>query len=347
MRSCLLFAGVMVALLCGGTVRADEKDGRLDIYFIDVEGGAATLFVTPAGETLLIDSGYPDFGGRDRDRILKVLKEVAGKDHLDHASVSHWHLDHFGNHAALASKITIKNFWDRGIPDTLAEDGAFPEKAAVYRAAAQNKSKKLSPGDMLTLKSGETPLSVKVVTASGDVIPNEGKPNPFAAEHKPQADDPSDNAKSVSLLFKFGKFTFLTCGDLTWNTEAKLMLPNNPLGTVEMFMVTHHGLEVSNNPVLVHAIQPQVAVMCNGPTKGGHQNVQETLRTTKGLKAWYQLHRNVNLKPEEQAPAAFIANQEETATCKGNFIKASVAPGGDSYTVQVFPAGKPTTYQTR
>lgn len=342
-----LFSACVTFALCCGTVRADDKDGRLDIYFIDVEGGAATLFVTPAGETLLIDSGYPDNGGRDRDRILKVLRDVAGKQHLDHASVSHWHLDHFGNHAALASQISIKNFWDRGIPETLSEDPAFPAKAALYRAAAQNKSKKLTAGDMLTLKSGETPLTAKVVTASGDVIPNVGEPNPFAAEHKPQPEDSTDNARSVSVLFKFGKFTFLTCGDLTWNTEAKLMLPNNPLGKVEMFMVTHHGLEVSNNPVLVHAIQPHVAVMCNGPTKGGHKMTQETLRSTKSIKAWYQLHRNVNLKPEEQASPEFIANQAETAQCKGNFIKASVAPGGTSYTVQILPAGKVTTYQTR
>lgn len=347
MRACVFSICVIFAMLCSASLKADEQDGRLDIYFIDVEGGAATLFVTPAGETLLIDSGYPDNGGRDRDRILKVLKEVAGKQHLDHASVSHWHLDHFGNHAALASQITIKNFWDRGIPDTLQEDAKFPEKAALYRAAAQNKSKKLVPGDMLTLKSGDTPLSMKVVTASGEVIPNVGEPNPYAAEHKPQPDDPSDNARSISLLLKFGKFTFLTCGDLTWNTEAKLMTPNNPLGTVEMFMVTHHGLEVSNNPVLVHAIQPQVAVMCNGPTKGGHQQTQQTLRTTKSLKAWFQLHRNINLKPEDQAPAEFIANQETTAECQGNFVKASVAPGGGSYTVQVMPKGKVWEYQTR
>src|SRR5690242_10539593 len=92
---------------------ADEKDGRLDIYFIDVEGGAATLFVTPEGESLLVDSGYPTPDDRDLGRILKVLRDVAGRKQLDHASVSHWHLDHFGNHAALAGQITIKNFWDR------------------------------------------------------------------------------------------------------------------------------------------------------------------------------------------------------------------------------------------
>ena len=242
------------AVLCLGIflsvpVFADEKDGRLDLYFIDVEGGAATLFVTPAGETLLIDSGYPDNNGRDRDRIVNALKELAGKSQLDHAMVSHWHLDHYGNHAALASIIPIKNFWDRGIPEKLAEDGKFEERAALYRAASQNKSHKLIAGDKVTLKSGATPLEMKIVTASGEVIPNTGKPNPFASRHQPQPEDPSDNAKSLSALVTFRKFTFLCCGDLTWNVEAKLMTPNNPIGQVEMFMVTHHGLEVSNNPV--------------------------------------------------------------------------------------------------
>lgn len=338
---------VTISSLAGSATRADEKDGRLDIYFIDVEGGAATLFVTPQGESLLIDSGYPDQGGRDRDRILKVAKEIAGRTQIDHAAVSHWHLDHYGNHAALSTQIPIKNFWDRGIPDALAEDKSFDTRIVDYRAASQNKSKALKPGDMLPLKPGKTPLSVKIVTASGDVIPNDGPANPFAAEHKPQAEDTSDNAKSLSFLLKFGKFSFLCCGDLTWNTEAKLMAPNNPLGKVEMFMVTHHGLEASNNPVLVKAIDPRVAVMCNGPTKGGHKQTQETLRQVKSLQALFQLHRNVNLKPDEQAPADFIANSGTTAECKGINVKASVAPDGSSYTVRIGSDGKVHTFETR
>lgn len=343
---CLLF--FCFALLIGSnSINADEKDGQLDIYFIDVEGGAATLFITPAGESLLIDSGYPDNNSRDLNRILKVLKEVAGRTHLDHACVSHWHLDHFGNHAALRAHVEIRNFWDRGIPDMLSEDPTFPERIGNYRAASQNKSKKLVPGDLISLKSGETPLQLKVITASGEVIPNTGKPNPFADENKPQPEDTSDNARSLSLLLTFGKFTFLCCGDLTWNVEAKLMTPNNPLGTVEMFMVTHHGLPVSNNPVLVKAIDPHVAIMCNGPTKGGHAETQKTLRAVKSLEALYQLHRNVELKPEEQTPAEFIANMEPTAECKGEFIKASIEPSGERYTVQIGSNGKPRQFQTR
>jgi beta-lactamase superfamily II metal-dependent hydrolase len=339
-------------LICGcclgaGNLLADEANGRLDIYFIDVEGGAATLFVTPTGESLLIDSRYPANDGRDRDRILKVVRDVAGRKQLDHAAVTHWHLDHYGNHAELAAQIPIKNFWDRGIPETLAEDPKFPERAGAYRAAAQNQSHKLSAGDTLPLKSGDTPLKVRIVTASGEVIPNTGAPNPFADRHRPMPEDTSDNAKSVSFLLSFGKFSFLCCGDLTWNTEAKLMTPNNPLGKVEMFMVTHHGLEVSNNPVPVLALDPHVAVMCNGPTKGGHANTQKTLREVKSLEALYQLHRNVKLGPTEQTPPEFIANQEDTADCRGEFIKASVAPGGASYTVQIGQNGKPRTFQTR
>lgn len=329
------------------SLRANEKDGRLDIYFIDVEGGAATFLVTPMGESMLVDSGYPDNNGRDRDRILNVVKNVAGRTQIDHAVVTHWHLDHFGNHAALSTQIPIKTFWDRGIPDELQEDPKFPERAGQYRAATQNRSRTMFAGDSLTMRWEKTPFKLRAVTASGDVIPNLGEPNPFAAEHKPQPEDTSDNAKSISLLLTFGKFTFLCCGDLTWNTEAKLMTPNNPLGKVELFMVTHHGLPVSNNPVLVKAIDPHVAVMCNGPTKGGHPETLKTLKGCKSLEALYQLHRNVELKPEEQTPAEFIANQEPTAECKGTFIKASVAPGGESYTVQIGERGKARTYQTQ
>lgn len=337
---------VLGCLGAAGAV-AGEADQRLDIYFIDVEGGAATLIVTPAGESVLIDSGYPDFGGRDRDRILKVVENAAGLKQIDHAVVSHWHLDHYGNHAALAAKIKIGHFWDRGIPDALQEDPTFGERATAYRAASQNQSKALKVGDTLPLKSGQTPLAMKVVTASGEVLPNEGEPNLFAHLHHPQADDPTDNARSISSLLSFGKFKFLTCGDLTWNVEGKLVLPNNPLGKIDLFMVTHHGLPNSNNPALVRAIDPRVAVICNGPTKGAHADTLSTLRSVTSLLAWYQLHRNVQLDEFSQTPAAFIANQEDTTACQGVWIKASVEPDGAGYTVQIGPKGQPARYATR
>lgn len=341
MKRCILFS--LSLLLWNSFALADEKNGHMDIYFIDVEGGAATFIVTPEGESILIDSGYPDNNGRDRDRILHVAKEVAGRKQIDHAVVSHWHLDHFGNHAALASVIPIKHFWDRGIPETLMEDPKFPEKAEAYRAAAQNASKPLKAGDKIPLEGA---IQAKVLTASGEVIPNEGPKNPFADSNTPKPDDPSDNAKSLSVLFTFGEFTFLCCGDLTWNTEAKLVTPNNPVGEVELFMVTHHGLNVSNNPVFVKAINPHVTVMCNGPMKGGDIETQKTLKSLPRLEASYQLHRNVRLKKEEQTPAELIANDADTEACRGVFIKASIAPEGREYTVQIGMDGKPRKFQT-
>lgn len=349
LRTCALVVAVGLSLLTFVAPRAQAgaEDQRLDIYFIDVEGGAATLIVTPAGESILIDSGYPDFGGRDRDRILDVVRNVAGLDHIDHAAVTHWHLDHYGNHAALAAEIRIRNFYDRGIPDALEEDKDFETRIADYRRASQNASTKLKPGDEFVLSSPKTPLEIQVVTASREVIPNTGAPNRFADRHQPQPEDPSDNAASLSVLLQFGEFRFLCCGDLTWNVEAQLVTPNNPLGTVDLFMVTHHGLPTSNNPALVLAIDPVVAVMCNGPTKGGHPQTIATLREVESLQTLYQLHRNVALGVEEQTPAEFIANSEPTENCEGVWVKASVAPDGKSYTVQIGPDGEQRTYETR
>jgi competence protein ComEC len=343
----LICSFAVTLLLLWSPLSAGQKDGRLDIYFIDVEGGAATLFVTPAGESLLIDSGYPEYDSRDRNRIVDVAKNHAGLTQIDHALVSHWHLDHYGNHASLTEKIRIGTFWDRGIPDFLVEDAKFAERIALYRAASQNASKPVKPGDMLPFKSGKTPLSMKIVTASRNVIENTGKPNPFAELHKPAKEDTSDNAASVSSLLTFGDFTFLTCGDLTWNIEAKLMTPNNPIGEIDVFMVTHHGLPTSNNPALVLALDPVVAVMCNGPTKGGAEQTQETLSKVKSLKALYQLHQNINLDPSKQTSKERVANFGKLGECQGIYVKLSVAADGKSYTVQVGPDGKAAVYQTR
>ena len=340
---------LFVVLLCSisSQLRAGEADGRLDIYFIDVEGGAATLLVTPAGESILIDSGYPDNNGRDRDRILKTLKEQAGLNHINHAVVSHWHRDHYGNHAALSAMVPIENFWDRGIPDALKEDKEFETRIADYRAASQNESGKLKAGDSYDLDSNETPLKVTVLTSSREVITNTGEPNPFADQHQAKPKDESDNAASLSLLFEFGDFRFLCCGDLTWNVEAKLVTPNNPIGKVDLFMATHHGLPTSNNPVLVKAVDPVTVVMCNGPKKGGHPDSIATIQSCESLKHLYQLHRNVALQADEQTPAEFIANSEPTVNCEGIGVKASVAADGASYTIQIGENGKKRKYKTR
>ncbi len=340
-------AVLIVCSVLSGSAAADSKDGRFDIYFIDVEGGAATLLVTPAGESMLIDSGYPDNRGRDKDRIIHVAKDVAGLSKIDHAAVSHWHRDHYGNHAALAAEFGIGTFWDRGIPDTLQEDDLFETRIAAYRAASQNQSRALQAGDHVPLKSGSPKLTATVLASGRKVIANDGRKNPFAHRHKQIDVDRSDNAASLSLLFQFGDFRFLCCGDLTWNIEGKLVTPNNPIGTVDIFMVTHHGLPTSNNPALVLAVDPTVTIMCNGPTKGGAESTLKTLHEIKSLQDMYQLHQNTKLDASLQAPTEFIANTGTTATCKGQWVKTSVAADGSRYTVQIGPSGRKREYATR
>ena len=345
----VLTAVALLALVT--TVRsggqAGQADGRLDLYFIDSEGGGSLLIVTPLGESVLVDSGYPGFDNRDRDRILHVVRDVAKLDHLDHSVVTHWHLDHFVNLPAVAACVRIDHFWDRGLPEPLPENQRFREQIAAYRAVTRNQSKRLRAGDRLPLRSGSPPLVMWFVAGSREVIPNEGSPNPFASLHRPKPEDKSENAESLCFLLTFGRFRFLHCADLTWNIEAKLVTPNNPLGQVDLFMVTHHGLPLSNNPVLVWAVDPRVAIMCNGPTKGGHPDVIKTIREVKSLQALYQLHRNIRLPAEQQAPPEFIANKEPTEQCPGVFIKVAVAPDGESYRVQIGERGRPRTYRTR
>lgn len=330
------------------TIAASAAERGLDIYFIDVEGGAATLLVTPAGESVLIDAGNP--GMRDATRIHAVASGPAGLTKIDHFVNTHWHADHFGGVAPLSAMIPIVHFHDRGIPDSLSEDKQyFPILIRAYREASEGKRDSLKPGDTLSLTqaSHAANLSALCLTASGKTLPapTGAAENPHCAEAKPQPIDPTDNAKSVSLLIKLGDFTFLDCGDLTWNVERDLVCPRDPIGKVDVFQVTHHGLDASNNPVLVKTIDPIVAIFNNGPRKGAAAAVLRTLRQSPRLAAIYQLHRNVELSDDENTSPEFIANRD--AECKGEFIRLSVAPDGQSYTVQVGAKGPKNSYATR
>jgi beta-lactamase superfamily II metal-dependent hydrolase len=344
--------GFTAALLCLAlaplTGRAAAPPRGLEIYFIDTEGGAATLIVTPLGESVLIDCGNP--GARDAARIHHVASEVAGLKAIDHLVITHWHTDHYGGIARLTQLLPVRNFYDRGIPDELGEDPKnFPLLIQAYKSATRGKSKALKPGDEIALnqKEGGVPLRLFCLCGRGDVVPDKpGAPeNPIAKEHKPQPKDKSDNAKSLGFLLSYGGFRFLDLGDLTWNIEYKLVHPTDKIGPVDVYQVTHHGLEISNNPVLINTVRPRVAVFNNGPRKGGHPSVTATLRRSPDIKAIYQLHRNVTVGAQENTDPALIANPDEK--CDGESIKLAVAPDGKSYTVAVGGKGKPRRYETR
>src|SRR5438128_2121205 len=334
--------------LFAATVGSSVEPGRgLDVYFIDTEGGAATLIVSPARESILIDCGNP--GTRDADRI-HAAAQAAGLKAIDHLIITHWHLDHYGGIARLSELMPIHHYYDHSIPDTLVEDPQnFPLLIQAYKKAAADKRTILKPGDEITLKQkdGSPPVQLQCLCGGGEVIPEKdgAAPNPIAEEHKPQPDDKSDNARSLGFLLSFGGFRFLDLGDLTWNIEYKLVSPSDKIGPVDVYQVTHHGLEISNNPVLIKTVRPRVAVFNNGARKGGHPQVTATLRRLPDIQAIYQLHRNVLVGAQENTEPAFIANPDEK--CQGEGIKLAVAADGKSYTVTVGSNGKPRRYETR
>jgi competence protein ComEC len=345
----LVFCVLSVSLCLGGSFCSAAEPARgLNIYFIDTEGGAATLIVTPAGESVLIDCGNP--GPRDAERIHKAATELAGLKAIDHLAITHWHTDHYGGADRLSKQMPIHHFYDRGIPDKLDEDPKnFPTLIQAWKTASKGKSKALRPGDEIALKQAEGAPAVKLLClcAAGEVLPDKAgaAENPVAKDHKPKDEDKSDNAKSLGFLLSYGDFRFLDLGDLTWNVEYKLVHPSDKVGPVDVYQVTHHGLDLSNNPVLINTVRPRVAVFNNGPEKGCAPVVTAALRRSPEIKAIYQLHRNLKVGSQENTDPEFIANAEEK--CQAEPIKLSVAPDGKSYTLTVGSKGKPKQYETR
>lgn len=332
---------------------ADAPGRNLDIYFIDVMGGAATLVVTPERESMLIDSGWPGLEDRDPKRIAHVLKDVAGLDHLDHLVTTHWHADHFGGVGGLSRLVRIEHFWDRGLPDPKASDGdraAFPDGprpadplGIAYRKASEGKRTALKAGDQIPLKGA---IEALVLASGGEVLTRaKGAPNGLCESAPPDMPvDPSDNARSLAIRFQLGRFQFLDCGDLTWNVEKKLVCPDNLIGPIDLFQVTHHGMAISNHPTLVQTIQPIVAIMNNGPRKGGDANAVALLKSVPSIKALYQLHKNAATSEAENTDPALIANHDLAG---GQFIHASVSPDGASFTVQIGADGMAKKFESR
>ncbi len=189
--------------------------------------------------------------------------------------------------------------------------------------------------------------SVYFACARGEVLPGkaDAAENPLAKDVPPHPEDTTDNAKSLGFLLRFGGFRFLDLGDLTWNIEYKLVSPTDKIGKVDVFQVTHHGLEISNNPALLRTVSPRVAVFNNGARKGCHPLVTATLRRLPEIQAIYQMHRNRTVGDQENTDPAFIANADEK--CQGESIHLAVAADGRSYTVTVGSNGKPRRYETR
>ncbi len=320
--------------------------GELKVYMIDVEGGQSTLFVTPAKESLLIDTGWPDNNGRDADRIVAVAKQ-AGLQRIDYVLLTHYHDDHVGGVPQLVARIPVGTFIDHG-PNRELDHGVTEHGYAEYqKVLATGKSQRIQghPGDLLPIPG----LHVRVISADGNLIsaplPGAGQPNSFCAASETRPADQTENGRSLGTEITFGKLKILDLGDLTWDKEMQLMCPVNKLGRVNVYIVSHHGWYQSSSPALVDAIHAQVALMDNGEKKGGSTPTLQTIEKAPGPVALWQLHYSDEGGPQNNTAEKYIANPQGTDA--GHYLELTASADGsfqveNSRTgyVQQYPAAR-------
>jgi competence protein ComEC len=347
-----VFVAAVAALTVANPGAQSRGSKTLDIYIVDVEGGNATLFVTPSGESVLIDTGN---GGpaatRDADRIMAAVKE-AGIAQIDALITSHWHGDHMGAMAELAGRIPIRHYLDHGpnVQPAAAVDD-FLQK--IYPALiAKAKHSVAKAGDTLPLKAVEWRIVTSGQATIAKPLPGAGQSNPHCAGFKPHTVNPvsgqalgnTEDEHSVGSHVTFGQFRALYLADFPWNKEFELMCPVNRLGTVDFLLVSRHGQHSSNSEALVHALRPRVGAINNGIRKGGQPETMRVLYSSPALEDLWQLHVAQLSGAEYEVPAVFVANTgEDIQHSPAYWIKVSAQPNG-TFTVTNSRNGFAKTY---
>ena len=332
-----LFA--LAAPLVSGAIAAPASKS-LRIYSIDVEGGQSTLLVTPSGASLLIDTGWPGNSGRDADRVQVAMRD-AGITKIDHLLITHYHVDHVGGVPELVKRVPIGEFLDHG-ENREDSDITRHDYAAYIKAIGDKPHRVVHPGDTIALPG----LTAIVLTAAGehiDAIPGvTPQPNQYCASEPKAEADPSENARSVGVLVTYGKFRFLDLGDLTKAKEIALVCPNNPIPPIDLYLVTHHGMNLSSARAIVDAIHPRVAIMNNGAHKAGSPEAWQTVHDSPGMKDLYMLHTAEGSDTAHNSPEALIANPQGSGT-DGAYFKV-VAQTDGSFAVTNSRTGQTKEY---
>lgn len=317
----------VVFLALADLSQAGVSQKPLDVYFVDVEGGQATLFVTPEGQSLLVDTGWPGNAGRDADRIVAAARR-AGLSKIDFLLITHYHVDHAGGVPQLFDKIPIGAFIDHG-PNREPENRETEESWDAYeKLVSSQHGKRIIPkvGDILPIEG----LQVEVVSADGALVqkplPGAGAENSSCKNIETRSSDQTENARSLGTMLTFGKVRILDLGDLTWNKELELVCPTNKLGPVDIFIVSHHGWLQSNSPALLAGISPRIAIMDNGSDKGGSPSSWKIIRDSPGLEDLWQVHFSNEGGAAHNSADSFIANLPGTDA--GNYLKLSIWEDG-------------------
>jgi competence protein ComEC len=311
--SMLALAGVLMPAfgVVGAAQSVKGAGGPLKVYFIDVDGGQSTLFVTPAKRSLLIDTGWPNNDHLDADRIVAAAKD-AGLRKIDYVLITHYHDDHVGGLPQLLEKIPVGAVIDHG-PNRELDKGIVEHDYDAYvkaLRAAHVRRITAHPGDVLPIVG----MKATVVSADGSLIKapldGGGAANPYCKESETRAADQTENARSVGVQITFGKLKLLDLGDLTWDKEMELMCPLNTLGKMDVLVVSHHGWYQSSSPALVDAIGARVAIMDNGAKKGGSTPTLDTIGKAPGLETLWELHYSEEGGEEHNTALEYIANPE-------------------------------------
>lgn len=319
--------------------RAQAKAGHLLIYSIDVEGGQSTLLVSPAGASLLVDTGWGGNNGRDAERIQTAMKD-AGITKIDKVLITHFHTDHVGGVPNLVQRVQVGEFIDHG-PNREDSDITRHDYAAYLKAIAGKPHRVVKPGDTINVAG----LSVLVLTADGEeigAVPGV-KPvaNPYCASEPKWDLDTSENPRSAGVLVRFGKFRFLDLGDLTKAKEIPLVCPENRIGTVDLYLVDHHGMNLSNAKAFVDAVHPRVAIMINGAHKGGSPEAWQTVHESPGLEDLWMLHTAEGSDAAHNSAEPLIANLKGDGD--GAYLKVIAAHDG-SFSVTNTRTGQSKKY---
>jgi len=332
-------AFLVLASVIGAAAHSQPAPRPLLIYSIDVEGGQSTLIVSPSGESVLVDTGWPGNDGRDAMRIQAAMRD-AGITRIDHVLITHYHTDHAGGVPELVKRVQVGEFLDHG-PNREDSDATRQMYAAYMRAIEGHPHRVVHPGDTIPIAG----LKIIVLAADGEHIAAAPGitlvPNPYCASEKQWPVDASENARSTGILVTFGRFKFLDLGDLTGQKEVALVCPKNPIGSVDLYLVTHHGMDLSNSRAIVDAVHPRVAIMNNSAHKAGMPVAWQTVHDSPGLIDLWQLHTAEGSDAAHNSPEALIANPKGDGD--GAYFKVIASPDG-SFSVTNTRTGQTKEY---